>query len=163
MLLSTQFDSQIGPITLIRSNDGLCALFFGSTCPQTPSSREDDLLLQATGQVLEFLDGRRKSFTLPLDMSKLTEFQTSVLKTTLEIPYGEIRTYGEIAQILHKPAAARAVGGALSRNPMPILIPCHRVVGGNGHLTGYTGARGLETKQWLLLKEGVNIVSQKLD
>jgi methylated-DNA-[protein]-cysteine S-methyltransferase len=86
-----------------------------------------------------------------------------VLQLTFSIPFGEVLTYGQIATQLHKSGAARAVGMALARNPLPILIPCHRVVASTGHLTGYLGSKGIAAKQWLLEREGHRIVSQKLD
>ena len=90
------------------------------------------------------------------------KFQREVLQLTLEIPFGEVRTYGELARTLGKSAASRAVGGALARNPLPLLIPCHRVVAATGALTGYSAASGIATKAWLLELEGHKIVSQKL-
>lgn len=114
-------------------------------------------------QILEYLTGTRRDFELPLDWSSITGFQSDVLHLTYEIPYGEVRSYGEVARALGKPAASRAVGGALARNPMPILIPCHRVVAASGALTGYSAADGITTKSLLLELEGHRIVGQKLD
>jgi methylated-DNA-[protein]-cysteine S-methyltransferase len=127
-----------------------------------PSSPVASFLLEARRQILQFLESDRKAFALKLDWESIYNFQRDVLQLTLNIPFGEVRSYGQIAALLHKPRAARAVGAALSRNPMPILIPCHRVVSSNGHLTGYLGSKGIATKQWLLEKEGHRIVSQKL-
>lgn len=124
----------------------------------TPGSR----ILQAQTQFLEYLEGKRKIFEIPLDWESIRGFQKDVLQLTFNIPFGEVRTYGQIAALLHKPGAARAVGAALARNPLPILIPCHRVVSSTGHLTGYLGSKGIVTKQWLLEREGHKIVDQKL-
>lgn len=162
MLLALNFDSRLDPITLTRSEHGLCRLQFGAADPDALAALGDDLLLLAAEQLREYLGGDRKTFTLPFDLAGLTGFQIGVLQAAQDIPYGETRTYGEIARALQKPAASRAVGGALAHNPLPILIPCHRVVGRDGSLTGYTGAHGLDTKRWLLQLEGVTVVSEKL-
>jgi O-6-methylguanine DNA methyltransferase len=105
------------------------------------------------GQIAEYLAGKRKSFDLPIDWSVLNSFQAQALRATFEIPYGEVRTYGELAQGLGKPRAARAVGRAEATNPMPLVIPCHRVIGADGKLHGYGTGNGLETKAWLLKLE----------
>jgi len=89
-------------------------------------------------QILQYLAGTRTEFELPLDWTAMTGFQADVLRLTLGIPYGEVRTYGDLASLLGKPAASRAVGGALARNPLPLLIPCHRVVASTGALRGYS-------------------------
>lgn len=116
----------------------------------------------AMAQILEYLAGKRLSFNLPIDWTLITPFQKQVLEVTQFIPFGESLTYGQIAAKLGKPSASRAVGGALGRNPMPIIIPCHRVVAANGNLTGFSAADGILTKQWLLELEGQKIVAQKL-
>jgi len=101
-------------------------------------------------QVSEYLAGERRSFDLPIDWSILTPFQEQALKATFAIPYGQTSTYADIARQLGKPGAARAVGRAEATNPMPLIIPCHRVVGSDGGLHGYGAGNGLETKDWLL-------------
>jgi methylated-DNA-[protein]-cysteine S-methyltransferase len=107
----------------------------------------------ALEQIAEYLAGKRKNFDLPIDWSVLTPFQSKALRATFEIPYGEVRTYGEIAQGLGKPGAARAIGRAEATNPMPLVLPCHRVIGADGKLHGYGTGNGLETKAWLLRLE----------
>lgn len=104
-------------------------------------------------QIVEYLQGERRKFNLPIDWSGLTEFQCAVLQATYDIPYGETRSYGEIARIIGKPRAARAVGQAERANPTPLVIPCHRVIGSDGRLRGYGGSKGLNTKAWLLAFE----------
>jgi methylated-DNA-[protein]-cysteine S-methyltransferase len=104
-------------------------------------------------QIAEYLRGERRGFDLPIDWSVLTPFQFQALQLTYAIPYGETTTYGEIAARLGNPRAARAVGRAQATNPMPLVIPCHRVLGTDGKLHGYGAANGLETKAWLLKLE----------
>ena len=130
---------QDGYITNIRFAKNPDALH--SPCPLS------DL---AAGQILEYLNGKRRSFDFPVAPSG-TEFQQTVWKELARIPYGEVRTYGQIASSLGKPGAARAVGLACNRNPLWIVIPCHRVVGKDGSLTGYAG--GLSLKESLLAIE----------
>ena len=105
----------------------------------------------------EYLKGKRKDFTFPIDWSTLRPFQRETLKVVYAIPYGEIRTYAEIALHIDRPHAYRAVGRANATNPMPIVIPCHRVIGKDGKLHGYGGGDGLTTKEWLLKFEGAVI------
>ena len=101
-------------------------------------------------QISQYLQGERETFDLPIDWSVLTPFQEQALRATYAIPYGKLLTYGEIARRLGKPRAARAVGRAEATNPMPLVIPCHRVIGADGGLHGYGAGAGLETKAWLL-------------
>lgn len=104
-------------------------------------------------QIIEYLEGKRKSFSLSLDLQG-TEFQKKVWNALLEIPYGETRTYKEVANSINAPKAYRAVGNALNKNPVLILVPCHRVIGSNGKLTGFRG--GLDLKAKLLELEKNN-------
>ena len=157
------FESPIGQITVERSNIGIARVDILS--PATGSQiapEEDNLLQQARQQILEFLNGARQEFNLPLDLSGMSDFQAKVLRLTKQIPYGGTRTYGEIARSMGKPEAGRAVGGALARNPIPLLIPCHRVVAASGALTGYSAAGGVATKTRLLQLEGNRVVGEKL-
>ncbi|WP_317173905.1 methylated-DNA--[protein]-cysteine S-methyltransferase [Chryseobacterium potabilaquae] len=108
---------------------------------------EHPILLQAEQQLNEYFEHRRTTFDVPLDF-KGTEFQVKVWKALLKIPYGVTKTYGELAKILGDIKAVRAVGGALNKNPISIIVPCHRVVGASGKLVGFAG--GLENK-WILL------------
>lgn len=111
----------------------------------------------AIQQLLEFLEGKRQAFDLPLDL-RATEFQRSVYEQLQKIPYGESRSYGEIARCLGRPKAHRAVGAANGANPIPLVIPCHRVVASNGQLQGYAG--GLELKRNLLAMESASRPAQ---
>jgi len=96
----------------------------------------------------------RRTFRLRLDTRGLTDFQRAVLRAAARIPYGQTESYGEIARKLRRPLAARAVGQALGANPLPLVIPCHRVLGAHGALGGYSAARGVTVKRWLLRLEG---------
>ena len=107
----------------------------------------------ALRQIEEYLQGKRRDFDLPIDWSVLTEFQKLALHATFAIPYGEVSTYGGLARLIGKPRAARAVGRAEATNPMPLVIPCHRVLGADGGLHGYGAGEGLGTKAWLLSHE----------
>ena len=104
-------------------------------------------------QLTEYLSGKRRAFDLPVDWSVVTPFQRQVLKLVCAIPYGETTTYGEIASRLGNPQAARAVGRANATNPIPLIIPCHRVIGSDGKLHGYGAPGGIDTKAWLLQLE----------
>jgi methylated-DNA-[protein]-cysteine S-methyltransferase len=112
---------------------------------------------QVSDQLQEYLSGRRQAFTLVIDWTVLRQFQRSVLQATCSIPFGETRTYKEIALLVGRPRAARAVGRAEATNPMPLVIPCHRVIGVDGKLHGYGMVEGLKTKAWLLKMEGAMI------
>lgn len=105
-------------------------------------------------QLDEYFQGKRHEFDVQVDISRLTPFQQNVLAYVTKIPYGSVRSYGEIAHALHNPAASRAVGAANGANPVPVVIPCHRVLGAKGQLTGYGGGKGIETKRHLLELEG---------
>ena len=119
--------------------------------PPQPDPEKVALPLQ---QLDEYLRGERTAFHLPIDWSLLRPFQIQVLHIVFAIPYGGTRTYGEIAYEIGNPNAARAVGRANATNPMPLIIPCHRVIGSDGKLRGYGGGKGLSTKEWLLQLEG---------
>jgi len=119
-----------------------------------PLEKDPKRLAQVAGELEQFLRGKLKTFTIPIDWSLLRPFQQAVLKVTHAIPFGETRTYGQIALEIGRPGAARAVGRAEATNPMPLVIPCHRVIGADGKLHGYGGGEGLPTKEWLLKMEG---------
>lgn len=145
------FETPLGVMAAEEENGALVRIYL----PDTPMPRlmphRTALLERAEGQILEYLKGERQVFDLPLSPVG-TPFQMEVWNALGNIPFGQTRTYGEIAAAIGRPAAARAVGMANHRNPLPILIPCHRVVGADGALTGYAG--GLEMKRALLALEG---------
>jgi methylated-DNA-[protein]-cysteine S-methyltransferase len=103
-----------------------------------------------------YFNGERVTFDLQLDMTRFTPFQQKVYASVIDIPYGVIRSYGEVAISIGRPAAARSVGAAMAANPLPVIIPCHRVVGTSGSLCGYSAAGGIDSKKWLLRMEGEN-------
>jgi methylated-DNA-[protein]-cysteine S-methyltransferase len=150
------YASPLGPMTLAATACGLAGVWFdgqkhmpdSSAWPQDP---RHPLLLQAQQQLQEYFAGQRQHFTLPLDIQGGTPFQQSVWRALLEIPASTTLAYGALAQRIGKPAAVRAVAAAVGRNPISIVIPCHRVLGANGALTGYAG--GLERKVALLQGE----------
>ena len=141
-------ESPVGLLTLRAEGGALTAVLFGDRRMGLPG--EDPVLDQAEAELREYFAGSRKAFTAPVRLSG-TDFQIEVWNALREIPYGATATYGEIARRIGRPRACRAVGMANHRNAVPILIPCHRVVGAGGALTGYAG--GLEVKSFLLMLE----------
>lgn len=149
-------DSPIGRLLIAAGDSGLRAIEFPHN--RHPVKRDGDwvecahpLLDAAEQQLREYFSGQRRQFELPLD-AQGTEFQRSVWAALQAIPWGQTRSYAQLAQAIGKPAAVRAVGAANGRNPIPIIVPCHRVIGADGTLTGFGG--GLPTKQFLLRLEG---------
>ena len=138
-------DTPIGPLTL--ADESGCGILTGVRFGDENGADESPILLQAEAQLLEYFEGRRRQFTVQF-IPKGTAFQWAVWQNVSRIPYGETATYGDIARAVGRPRAFRAVGMANHVNPIPIIIPCHRVMGANGSLTGYAG--GLEAKRWLL-------------
>lgn len=141
-------DSPVGLLTLRAEDGALTAILFGDQ--RTGLSGSDQILDQAEAELKEYFAGERKEFTVPVRLMG-TEFQKKVWAALAEIPYGGTVTYGEIAARIGKPKACRAVGTANHHNPVPIIVPCHRVIGAGGSLTGYGG--GLEVKAYLLTLE----------
>ncbi len=156
---------QVGDVWVAFSERGLIAVEYGMsrrafersveravhgkvTCALAP---DDERIIKATCAIAEYLSGKRATFGIPIDWSILaSDFQRTALRAVVAIPYGETRTYGQIAAEIGHPGAQRAVGRANATNPMPLVIPCHRVIGLDGKLHGYGGAGGLKTKRWLL-------------
>jgi methylated-DNA-[protein]-cysteine S-methyltransferase len=140
-------DSPVGPLTLAERDGALARLSFGA---HGRHGAPTPLLARATEQLNEYFAGERRGFDLPLAPTG-TDFQLACWRALAEIPYGETRSYGDIARALGDPDRARDVGIANARNPLPIIVPCHRVVGSDGSLTGYAG--GLDRKRSLLALE----------
>ena len=146
-------DTPIGRLRLLSDGRQLTAIEFEGQYADLGEASEqtDRALAPALRQLEEYFQGRRKDFDLPLAAAG-TQFQQSVWRALTAIPYGEVRSYGDIAKAIKQPRAVRAVGAANGRNPLPIVVPCHRVIGSNGALTGFAG--GLQAKRTLLRLEG---------
>jgi methylated-DNA-[protein]-cysteine S-methyltransferase len=160
-------DSPVGPLFVAVGNQGVIAIEFGTDEEKfvrelearhgVTTVRSMDRVGEAMSQILQYLSGDRRSFELDVDLSDSTDFQRKVLEAAVEVPPGYVATYGEIAIRIGNPKSSRAVGQALARNPIPIVVPCHRVVAADGSMTGYSGAGGIETKAHLLRLEGATI------
>lgn len=148
--------SPVGTLRLVASEAGLAAILWEQDNPRRvrlEAASEDEqhpVLIEAERQLNEYFAGKRKTFSVKLDFIG-TPFQKKVWQAMLRIPFGETRTYGELAKQIGDPRAARAVGAANGRNPIAIIGPCHRVIGASGKLTGYAG--GLDAKERLLALE----------
>ncbi|MFA9492017.1 MAG: methylated-DNA--[protein]-cysteine S-methyltransferase [Anaerolineales bacterium] len=154
-------DQRVGKLFVGMTDHGLVSLQFVDTEDEFRARIEQRRIVyapgkleEATQQVGEYLRGERKAFQLPVDLSGMTPFQQTVLNEVSEVPRGEVVTYGDLARRIGKPRAARAVGQALGSNPVPIVVPCHRVIASDGSLGGYSGRRGIKTKEALLTLEG---------
>jgi methylated-DNA-[protein]-cysteine S-methyltransferase len=149
-------DSPVGQLKLVASERGLAAILWENDNPrrvplgEVIDSDDDPVLLETERQLREYFAGQRKEFALPMDFWG-TQFQKRVWSALLTIPFGQTRSYAQIAEQIGCPAAVRAVGAANGKNPLSIIAPCHRVIGSNGKLTGFAG--GLETKAKLLSME----------
>lgn len=149
------YDSPIGLLRIVEENQYITAIkfaFIGSDKPEIGEEKETGLLKEAVLQLSEYFDGTKKSFDLPL-APKGTDFQQKVWKALQTIPYGDTVSYKYIAEAINCPKGFQAVGMANNQNPIPIVIPCHRVVGATGKLVGYAG--GLDVKTQLLTIEGM--------
>lgn len=142
----------MGYLTILSDDYYIRKISFGKSGPDPSTEWHPDhpLLLEVEQQLIEYFDGKRQTFTLPIAFNG-TPFQIAVWNTLQQIPYGEMITYGTLAQMIGKPKAARAVGGGCNKNPIAIIIPCHRVIGANGSLTGFGG--GITVKEKLLALE----------
>ncbi|SDH54112.1 methylated-DNA-[protein]-cysteine S-methyltransferase [Alteribacillus persepolensis] len=161
----TDYHSAIGPLTVAATQKGICAVQFGDKTQTLPSLKawskkqhipghmvEDKApFMEAVYQLEEYFSHHRQTFDLPFDLYG-TSFQKVVWNALSDIPYGETRSYKQIAAAIGAPKAVRAIGGANNKNPLPILLPCHRVIGNNGNMVGYGG--GIDKKVYLLRLEG---------
>ena len=153
-------DSPVGELFLAATDRGLCRISY------TVDGQDEELARVFGARVLrspldevrreldEYFDGRRRDFDLPLDL-RVAPFHEAVLRELARVPYGRVDTYGSLAAKVGRPRAARAVGTVMNRNPIPIVLPCHRIIGANGSLTGYAG--GLDVKRALLELEGATL------
>jgi methylated-DNA-[protein]-cysteine S-methyltransferase len=153
---TTVYESPVGPLALTSDGTALTRLLYGSDRVDPGWQKNPDPFSNVIEQLDEFFAGTRRDFDIPLRPYG-TAFQLRVWSALQGIPYGETRSYGQIALQIGNPTAVRAVGLANSRNPISIVVPCHRVIGVNGSLTGYAG--GLANKRQLLQLEGASIVS----
>jgi len=150
-------DSPVGKLKLVASDRGLVAVLWENDNPRRVrledlvEDAKHPMLAKTEQQLQEYFAGKRKTFSMPLDM-RGTPFQKGVWQALQAIPFGETRTYGDLAKQLGSPTATRAVGAANGRNPVSIVVPCHRVIGASGKLTGFAG--GLTVKAHLLGLEG---------
>lgn len=160
--------SPIGPISFAENNEGIFIVHFGdveaaflahiSELTKVPASDFDTdgpFTRQMEAELTSYFKGQLKVFTTPLSPYG-TAFQKAVWQAIFEVPFGELSTYGSLAKRIEKPKASRAIGGATGKNPIPIVIPCHRIVGSNGALTGFSAPGGLSTKVKLLQLEGIH-------
>lgn len=161
-IVQTTFQSPLGKMIIAATDKGLAGLWFEGQrhlppelagAIQWPSDPAHPVLQQVMTQLTEYFTGQRTQFDVPLDLAYGTAFQQSVWQALLKIPQGGTASYGEVGRRIGKPSAVRAVGAAVGRNPVSIIVPCHRVMGANGALTGYAG--GLDRKTALLKLEGV--------
>ncbi len=143
-----------GRLTIAATEEGLTSIVFGATVIPHAQRRPSALTNTAATQLQEYFAGKRQVFDVPL-APQGTEFQRAVWEELKKIPYGEVRTYAQVAQAVGSPRGFRAVGLANNKNPLPIIVPCHRVVGAGGRLVGY--AAGIKLKRYLLELEGVNV------
>lgn len=146
-----EYATPVGTMIVFADDKAITRVELSAKHRPKSASKMNDLLRRAEKQLAEYFTGKRERFDLPLALTG-TEFQLRVWKALEKIPYGQTRTYGQIAHSVKSPHASRAVGAACGQNPLSIFIPCHRVVGSSGKLTGFGG--GLAMKEWLLRHEG---------
>ncbi|MCU1509981.1 MAG: methylated-DNA--[protein]-cysteine S-methyltransferase [Glaciihabitans sp.] len=154
-------DSPIGRIEVTSDGSSVTSLSIekSGTLPWDDlPERSNRILERAARQLAEYFSGKRHTFDLPLSAAG-TEFQKSVWSQLSGLEWGEYTTYGELGLATGRPTAGRAVGGAVGANPLPIIVPCHRVLASNGKITGYSGGDGIPTKVWLLQHEGITHVA----
>jgi methylated-DNA-[protein]-cysteine S-methyltransferase len=152
-----RLDSPIGRIELVGDGTAVISLRIerGGHLPLEELSEHSDTVLdRAATQLTEYFSGQRKTFDVPITLAG-TAFQMAVWDLLNQLPFGAVTTYGEIGFATGRPTAGRAVGGAIGANPVPILVPCHRVLASNGKITGYSAGNGVPTKVWLLDHEGM--------
>jgi methylated-DNA-[protein]-cysteine S-methyltransferase len=159
----TSVASPVGPLLLVADEEGLCGLYMESQKYgrriEASWRRDDASLSNVTEQLAAYFARELEAFDLALSLQG-TEFQKQVWQTLVETPLGRTSTYAEVAERVGAPSATRAVGAAVGRNPVGIIVPCHRIVGSDGRLTGYAG--GLDRKRWLLEHEGVCVENGRL-
>ena len=148
------YETKIGKIGIRENGKYITDIIFSKSEEKTDNINETELIKAAFKQIKEYLDGDRKYFDLPIELMG-TEFQKKVWNELRNIPYGQTKTYKDIALAIKNEKACRAIGNANNKNPLPIIIPCHRVIGSNGKLVGYSG--GLDIKEKLLNIENIEV------
>jgi len=150
------YSTSVGKIGIADNGEAITNLHFGGEeAPQGVNVKETALIREAAAQLNDYLAGKRKLFDVPLAMEG-TPFQQAVWKALIAIPYGETRSYGQIAESIGRPKACRAVGMANNKNPIAVFVPCHRVIGANGRLVGYAGGLGIKEKLLNMEKQFTN-------
>jgi methylated-DNA-[protein]-cysteine S-methyltransferase len=152
-----RLDSPIGRIEVVSDGRSIVSLAIerGGLLPHDEKPEHaDEVLDLAVTQLEEYFAGDRQDFDVPVDLAG-TEFQRSVWEQLVDLQWGEVVSYGDLGRATGRPTAGRAVGGAVGANPIPIIVPCHRVLGVDGRITGYSGGEGIPTKAWLLEHEGI--------
>jgi methylated-DNA-[protein]-cysteine S-methyltransferase len=152
-----RIDSPIGRIEVVGNGRAITSLAIerGGSLPHDDEPEHGDAVLdRAVEQLSEYFAGRRHDFDLPVELAG-TAFQRAVWEQLVQLQWGEVISYGELGHATGRPTAGRAVGGAVGANPVPIIVPCHRVLGVSGRITGYSGGEGIPTKSWLLEHEGI--------
>jgi len=156
-------NTTLGDLRLAASDWGLLAVEWKHSQPELdsylrrfgcPTEESTEKMALYAKELLEYINGKRRQFSFNIDWSSLRPFERKAMQAVYAVPYGETRTYAEIAEEIGHANAPRAVGRANATNPMPLVIPCHRVIGTDGKLHGYGGGEGLKTKEWLLKMEG---------
>jgi methylated-DNA-[protein]-cysteine S-methyltransferase len=153
-MYQTALDTPIGRLMIEGTREAVTAIRF--VPPDTLPGKGCRVVIQARKQLREYFRGKRQTFDVPMSLGDMSDFQRRVLAEVMTIGFGETTTYAEIARRVHKATAPRAVGRANARNPINIIVPCHRVLSSNGKLTGYTG--GVKAKEWLLKHEKAVLV-----
>ena len=152
-----RIESPIGRIEIVGDGAAITALSIerdGALPHDGEPERSDSVLERAARQLEEYFAGERRDFDLPVSLAG-TAFQLAVWERLALLGWGEVVSYGELGQAIGRATAGRAVGGAVGANPVPIIVPCHRVLGADGRITGYSGGQGVPTKSWLLGHEGI--------
>ena len=156
-LFLRRMDSPIGRIEIVGNGEAIVSLSIerdGMLPDDDLPERSDAILDRAVEQLEEYFAGHRHDFDLPISLAG-TAFQLAVWEQLVALDWGEVVSYGELGQATGRATAGRAVGGAVGANPIPIIVPCHRVLGSDGRITGYSGGDGIPTKSWLLTHEGI--------
>jgi methylated-DNA-[protein]-cysteine S-methyltransferase len=152
-----RMESPIGRLEIVGNGEAITSLSIerdGALPYDEYPEQTDAILDRAVAQLEEYFSGHRHDFDLPVSLAG-TAFQLAVWEQLVDLEFGEVVSYGELGLATGRPTAGRAVGGAVGANPIPIIVPCHRVLGSDGRITGYSGGEGIPTKAWLLDHEGI--------